>query len=194
MAGRGEYHHGDLAAAAVDEALRLIAEDARAEFSLRALATRLGVAHRALYNHFADREALLAAVAARGFGQLAEILAPMPDAAAFLRAYVGFALDHPGLYGVMMARRHDQFNAHAALRAAADRTIAVALGVLATPEADDETRRRQVMRIWMIAHGGIGLHRAGVLRLRSDAAFVDEILHITGLAGDAPHPSEGERP
>jgi AcrR family transcriptional regulator len=186
VTGRADYHHGDLAVAAVDEALRLIAADPLANFSLRALAQNLGVAHRALYNHFADREDLLAAVAARGFAQLAEALAPMPDAATFMRAYVRFALDQPGLYGVMMGRNHDQFSSHAALRAAADRTIAVSLGVLASPGADDETRRREVMRVWMLAHGGIGLHRAGVLRMRSDAGFVDEILRIAGLADDTP--------
>lgn len=198
VTGRADYHHGDLAAAAVDEALRLIAADPLATFSLRALAQKLGVAHRALYNHFADREDLLSAVAARGFARLAEVLAPMPDAATFMRAYVRFALDQPGLYGVMMGRSYDQFNGHAALRAAADRTIAVSLGVLASPGADDETRRREVMRVWMIAHGGIGLHRAGVLRMRSNAGFVDEILRIAGLAGDGPqapqplwtHPTE----
>ena len=190
MTGRADYHHGDLAASAVDEVLRMMADDPNATFSLRALAQKLGVAHRALYNHFADREDLLAAVAARGFAQLADTLAPMPDATAFLRGYVCFALGQPGLYGVMMGRSYAQFNSHAALRAAADRTIAVSLGVLASAGADDETRRREVMRVWMIAHGGIGLHRAGVLRLRSDGEFVEEILRIAGLAGHAAQPSQ----
>jgi hypothetical protein len=52
---------------------------------------------------------------------------------------------------------------------------------LATPGADDETQRREVMRVWMIAHGGIGLHRARMLRLRSDAEFAEEILRIAGF-------------
>jgi AcrR family transcriptional regulator len=190
MAPRDAYHHGDLAAAAVEEALGLIAADPAASFSLRALAERLGVAHRALYNHFADREALLTAVAARGYDQLTQALIPATDPATFLAAYVRFALDQPGLYGVMMARAYGQFNASPALRAAADRTIAVSLGVLATPGADDETRRREVMRVWMLAHGGIGLHRTGVLRLRSDTEFVAEMLRIAGLAADEPQPPQ----
>lgn len=181
MAGRSAYHHGDLAAAAVDEALRLIAADPAAGFSLRALAEKLGVAHRALYNHFVDREALMAAVAARGFAGLAEALAAAPDAKAFLDAYVRFALAQPGLYDVMMARRYDQINARPDLRAAVDRVIAVALAALATPGADEETRRREVMRVWMLAHGGIGLQRAGMLRLRGDGEFAEEMLRIAGL-------------
>ncbi|MEY4838535.1 MAG: hypothetical protein RLZZ475_2394, partial [Pseudomonadota bacterium] len=72
-------------------------------------------------------------------------------------------------------------NATPSLRAAVDRVIAVALAVLATPDADEDTRRREVMRVWMLAHGAIGLQRAGMLRLRSDADFIDEVLRIAGL-------------
>lgn len=181
MTGRSAYHHGDLAAAAVEEALRLIAADPSANLSMRALAERLGVAHRALYNHFETREALLAAVAARGFGLLADTLAPAADPPRFLAAYVRFALGRPGLYDVMTQRPYAQINADPALRAGVDRVIAVALDVLASPGADDDTRRREVMRVWMLAHGGIGLHRAGMLRLRSDTEFAEEILRIAGL-------------
>ena len=181
MTRREAYHHGDLATAALDAALDLVAEDPSASFSLRTLAERLGVAHRALYNHFADREALLAALAARGFALLAERLAAAPDPAGFLAAYVRFALGQPGLYAVMMGRHHDQINAHSSLRAAVDRVIAAALAALATPGADEDTRRREVMRVWMLAHGAIGLQRAGMLRMRSDAAFADEVLLIAGL-------------
>ncbi len=161
--------------------MRLAESGEGAGFSLRSLAERLGVAHRALYNHFATREALLAAVAARGFERLADALPTAPDPAAFLAAYVRFALAQPGLYDVMTQRSHDQINAQPPLRAAVDRVIAIALAVLAPPGADEDTRRRAVMRVWMLAHGGIGLHRAGMLRLRSDSQFAEEILHIAGL-------------
>lgn len=182
MTRRAGYHHGDLAAAALDAARELVAEDPSASFSLRSLAERLGVAHRALYNHFADREALLADLAARGFALLAERLAAAPDPAGFLAAYVRFALDQPGLYAVMTGRQYDQINATPPLRAAVDRVIAVALDTLATRGADDDTRRREVMRVWMLAHGAIGLQRAGMLRMRSAEEFAIEVLHIAGLA------------
>ncbi|MFO6447501.1 TetR/AcrR family transcriptional regulator [Erythrobacter sp. NE805] len=181
MTRRAAYHHGDLAAAAVEEALRLIAAEPAASFSLRSLAERLGVAHRALYNHFATRDTLLASVAARGFDRLADTLRQAPDPARFLAAYVRFALAEPGLYDVMTQRDYAQINAHPGLRSAVDRVIAVALAVLATPGAEEDTRRREVMRVWMLAHGGIGLQRAGMLRLRSGDEFAEEILRIAGL-------------
>ena len=37
------------------------------------------------------------------------------------------------------------------------------------------------MRVWMLAHGGIGLQRAGMLRLRGDGEFAGEMLRIAGL-------------
>jgi hypothetical protein len=82
----------------------------------------------------------------------------------------------------MTQRPYDQINASPDLRSAVDRVIAIALEVLAAPGTDDDTRRRVVMRVWMLAHGGIGLHRAGMLRLRSDDDFAEEILRIAGLA------------
>ena len=66
------YHHGDLRAALLDAALELLEEDET--FSLRAVARRAGVSPNAPYRHYADKEALLAALATYGFAQLADRL------------------------------------------------------------------------------------------------------------------------
>lgn len=189
MAGRAGYHHGDLAAEAVAIALADLATGSAEPLSLRAIATRAGVAHRALYNHFGDREGFLAAVAAAGYAKLAAALQGTTEPLSFLRSYARFALDNPALYRVMMERGYGQFEGHPDLRAAADKVIALSLAALAPDGEDDETRRRAVMRFWMMAHGGLGLHLSGVLRRRSDEEFVDELLQIAGLAdGNTPPP------
>src|SRR5207244_3870532 len=59
------YHHGDLKAALIDGAVKLIAERGVRRFSLAELSRRLGVTVGAPYRHFADRDELLAAVAVR---------------------------------------------------------------------------------------------------------------------------------
>jgi hypothetical protein len=83
-----------------------------------------------------------------------------------------------------MRQSYTGFDGNPTLREAADQVIDIALTVLA-PKADTTDQgRRTVMRIWMLAHGGVGLHRSGVLRTRSDAAFVEELLHIAGLSMD----------
>jgi AcrR family transcriptional regulator len=173
---RKPYHHGDLAAAAVRKAIETL--DAGDQLSMRALAQAIGVAHRALFNHFPDRAAFEAAVAAHGFNALADDLAAADQPAAFLRAYAGFGLARPALYDIMMRQPHHAFGRHDALRDAADRVIATALAVLAPDESDPDVGRRAVMRVWMLAHGGVGMQRAGLLLGRPDPDFIEELVRI----------------
>src|SRR5215475_8604929 len=107
------YHHGALRPALVAEAVHLLAEGDPAALSLRELARRLGVSPAAPYRHFADKDALLAAVAQEGFERLSAEL----DAAANAHpdeplrqlsdtgwAYVHFALSQPQYFQVMFGR------------------------------------------------------------------------------------------
>jgi len=102
----GRYHHGDLRAALVDAAIDLIAERGLRRFSLAEASRRLGVSVAAPYRHFADRDALLAAVAVRALQVFAEMLVDEAgDAenieqqlAAMARAYVRFAAEQRPLF------------------------------------------------------------------------------------------------
>jgi AcrR family transcriptional regulator len=104
---RGAYHHGDLRRALLDEALRTIREDGVEALTLRAAGARLGVSRTALYRHFADKRALLTAVATEGFRMLRERLLGAwgrGGAAGFRdmgRTYVAFAIANPAHYRVM---------------------------------------------------------------------------------------------
>ncbi len=69
------YHHGDPRAACVRAARELLEEGGSAGLSLRAVARRAGVSATAPYRHYADREALVSAVAAEGYRELAGYLA-----------------------------------------------------------------------------------------------------------------------
>ena len=72
LPAKTRYHHGDLRSALVDQAVALITAQGDVSFSLRDLAGRIGVSHAAVYRHFADKTALLNAVAAHGFALLAQ--------------------------------------------------------------------------------------------------------------------------
>jgi len=113
---RARYHHGDLRQALLETALRLIAERGPEGFSLREAAREVGVSPAAAYRHFADKPALLAALAAEGHGLLAVAMekgaAKVPDlepeaarAIAHLlaigRAYIEFAVKNPSFFRVM---------------------------------------------------------------------------------------------
>lgn len=111
------YHHPDLRNALQDVALALIAERHSPEFSLRELAAVLGVSHPAVYRHFADKAALLEALAKRGFGELRryqenEIAKAGPGALdqliALNDAYIRFAEENPGSFWLMFGNRGEE--------------------------------------------------------------------------------------
>lgn len=103
------YHHGDLRRVLIDAALALVTEKQDWAFSLREVARRAGVSHNAPYNHFAEKQDLLAAVAAVGFERLNDRMrtasAGIKDESGALlacsRAYIQCALENPALYRLM---------------------------------------------------------------------------------------------
>jgi AcrR family transcriptional regulator len=103
------YHHGDLRRALLQAAVRTIHRHGVAGLTLRGVGSTLGVSRTALYRHFTDKAALLAAVAAEGFRTLrAQTARAWEDGGHGLRgfeamgvAYVHFAITHPSHYRVM---------------------------------------------------------------------------------------------
>jgi AcrR family transcriptional regulator len=104
------YHHGNLRAALVSAALKEIAKTGPEGFSLREVARRAGVSAPAVYRHFKDKDALLAAVAIecseRIQAAMAAALASAPaDTLERFRAvgiaYVRFAVEHPEHFRAM---------------------------------------------------------------------------------------------
>jgi AcrR family transcriptional regulator len=108
-ARRRTYHHGDLPEALLEAAHALVDEQGVSGFSLREAARRVGVDPAACYRHFRDKEAILQALARRGFTRfsawMAEIVDPhaAPDQAIATlgHGYVAFALAHPSSFRVM---------------------------------------------------------------------------------------------
>ena len=105
------YHHGDLRRALVSAGLDLAAERRLEDFSLREVARRAGVSTAAPYWHFADRDALLAAVgaecAARWLQAMREAVKDLAldDSLRRLQAtgiaHVRFAVENPAHFRVM---------------------------------------------------------------------------------------------
>src|SRR5918992_645321 len=109
---RRPYHHGNLRRALLDETLATIRDDGVDGLTLREIGARLGVSHAALYRHFADKRALLTAVATEGFRTLRQQLVAAwedggggPAASQSMGvAYVRFAVANPSHYRVMFSR------------------------------------------------------------------------------------------
>ena len=64
------YHHGDLKNALIQAGVEILAEKGLGALSLRKVAKQAGVSHAAPYSHFADKQALIAAISTEGFKQL----------------------------------------------------------------------------------------------------------------------------
>jgi AcrR family transcriptional regulator len=163
---RATYHHGDLRQALIDAALTIILEDRdAANVSLREVARRVGVSQAAPYRHFADKDALLAAVAEEGFQRLLNALqvdiGSDPDPLVRLQAsgvaYVKFAIAHPAHYRVMFSTfRVDQEN-NSSLNAAAGKAFAVMVDVISAGQAIGAIQpgnpRQLAWVTWSLVHG-----------------------------------------
>jgi AcrR family transcriptional regulator len=101
------YHHGDLRAALIDAGLQLTRVGGPEALTIREATRRVGVSPNAAYRHFADREALLLAVAAAiQHRMVARMQSSVRrrGSSELLRAvgvgYIKFALDEPGWFAV----------------------------------------------------------------------------------------------
>lgn len=151
------YHHGDLKRSLIAAGLVLLEEKGAAALGLREIARLVGVSPAAPYRHFADRKALLEAVAAEGFrsfsGAMARAADGMAEAeqlAAMAFAYVRFALDQPALFRLMFsAELHPYRDPDLKEQAeAAYATIAVAAA-----REDKSAPGEMAVTCWSFVHG-----------------------------------------
>jgi AcrR family transcriptional regulator len=109
--GSGEaapYHHGALREALLKAAETVLRRDGLAGLTLRAVAREAGVSHAAPTHHFGDLTGLLSELAAIGFQRFGAAMQaavaaapPAEKGLASARAYVAYAQDNPGMYGLM---------------------------------------------------------------------------------------------
>jgi len=107
---QGRYHHGALRRALLDAALQLATERGPGGFTLREVARQAGVSHAAPYAHFADKAALIEALAVEQFTALRDALqeartrtegGPLEKLRAVGVAYVRFAIEHVAAFRFM---------------------------------------------------------------------------------------------
>lgn len=112
MTEQKPYHHTDLKNTLVAAGLAILAEQGVNELNLRAVARRAGVSHAAPYRHFADKEALVVAIAEDGFRRLGEQMAAAKAAAAggapaqltaVGNTYIAFAIEQPDSFRLMFS-------------------------------------------------------------------------------------------
>lgn len=154
------YHHGELRPTLIDGARRILEEDGLDALTLRGVARRVGVSRQAPYHHFADLHALLAAVAATGFRELAgtslDRMSRAPNMESRFKAsgisYVMFAAANPALFQLMFAGMRGNFSNDEELQAARHASFAVLKNALSdTGRAD--TSDLAALKAWSLVHG-----------------------------------------
>lgn len=171
MAERG-YHHGNLRAALIEASFGLLAERGLPGFSVAQVARAVGVSTASPYRHFADRDALLAAVAARAAEELtarinADVAAVGPDPlerfATTAGTYVRYVDERGAGFNVIfssgLARQPDKQGSDAA------RGLVQTLIELAQAAGGDGTGPAEALvlveRHIVAAHGYVTLFRDG---------------------------------
>jgi AcrR family transcriptional regulator len=188
------YHHGNLRQALLDAGIEVLSERGLDALSLREVARRAGVSQAAPYHHFADKAALLSAIAEQGYQELAAALTAGADRAggnALERfqgmgiAYVRFAVERTAMFRLLFrpellaaASPEGAFAATAAYRVLEDGLEnAIAEGSV-TGNRDDIA-----LAAWCVVHGAATLYVDGPLGAGSRSAeeIADAVTVALGL-------------
>lgn len=201
MSAANSYHHGDLRAELIRLAAAEIAANGVDALSVRALARDAGVAHRAAYQHFPDKDALIAAALTEAYQRLAARLAkidgdgsPPRRLASAGAALVDFATREPQMFLAMTGPRVNRSGAHKDL----EKAIAAAWRYITGPIADgvadgtfqlaDKTAAAALF--WGGLQGVLAQAALGRLKVKASArnAFFDTIINglIAGLKAPPP--------
>lgn len=194
MSTAARYHHGHLREALTAAAVEAARTRGPEGLALRELARTVGVSHNAAYRHFADREALVEAVATEGLAglveacerELATVTATDPverarrRLAALGRGYVEYAVAEPGLFRVLFTAYPETHDAaeeesgadpYGMLNGALDELVDV--GYLAA-----EARLGADVNCWSSVHGFAVLVTEGPLRGITAAERAGLLQHI----------------
>jgi AcrR family transcriptional regulator len=184
----------------IKAALELVTREGVAGLTLRGAARRAGVSQAAPYRHFADKQALLAAVAEEGFRAMTAAMraAAAPHGADPLRrfhalgaAYVRFARDHPSQFRVMFGPEVAERSAHPGLAQAAGETFSLLVEAIQACQrarlVRDDPAAELAISAWSVVHGVSALLVDGQLaHLVSDPAVPESIVTRDILLGLAP--------
>jgi AcrR family transcriptional regulator len=199
------YHHGDLHEALLQAAERVLERDGLAGLTLRAVAREAGVSHAAPTHHFGDLSGLLSELAAIGFRMFNAAMVeagnsetlPLMKALARAKAYVAYALAHPGMYGLMFRTERLDMS-RPSLHEAANASFAGLAGSIGAQRQEQISQAAlsldqaaAIARAWSLVHGFTMLllddRLSDVLRRLPKGTTVDQLFEAM-LKSLAPRP------
>ncbi len=160
------YHHGNLKEALISAGLDMLSKHGIEGLSLRNVAKKIGVSHTAPYNHFSDKQALLAAISTAGHAQLYQILLntfekskdnPATIIPEIAWAYLQFALDNPAKFKLMFSGALEEERNHPAFMEVSGKSIALFGEIIAFCQDKGQLLPGRVdgfaIKLWSAVHG-----------------------------------------
>lgn len=188
------YHHGDLKNALIEAGIEILAEKGVGGLSLREAARKAGVSHAAPYAHFADKQALLAAIATDGHQKLYTRIAgvleqyagdPLRQLVEMAWSYTAFGLEEADHFRIMFAGVVEKERDYPALVEMTARNFGLvrqlvercqAAGILAPGDPDLAT-----VGVWGLVHGFVSLLLEGQISHSVTDRFSPRVLLVAAL-------------
>jgi AcrR family transcriptional regulator len=165
-----KYHHGDLKNALIAAGIEILSKEGVAGLSLRKVARKAGVSHNAPYAHYADKQALIAAIATAGYEklylQLTAAIQHYPDDPARQLveaswAYVEFALAESDHFKITFSGVVEKEKDYPAFVEVAQKNFQQVVGIIAAcqqagllPEGPADLL---ALSVWSLLHGLVSL-------------------------------------
>ncbi len=187
------YHHGDLKNALIAAGVEILAHEGIGSLSLRSVARRVGVSHSAPYAHFADKQALIAAISTEGFRRLhnqmeeairGEIGNPARQLTACGKAYIRFATEQHDIFKIMFSSIIDKEKEYADFVETSQATFHLLVKMVEDCQAAGVLRPAPAellaVTIWSQVHGLVSLAlERQISHYMLDEYQLENILHFT---------------
>ena len=160
------YHHGNLKEALIKAGLDILSEKGIEELSLRKVAQKVGVSHTAPYNHFSDKQGLLAAISTAGHEHLHQLLLDTFEKSKIQSsdvisdiawAYLQFGLANPAKFKLMFSGALEEERAHPEFVVISRMSITLFEEIIVFCQSKGQIPEGRVdiiaIKLWSLVHG-----------------------------------------